>query len=298
MKNLLEILRKYSLPVLMVAILLLGGLTYKFYSNKSKFSRYLMTIRAEQEKLQRNVDFLLQKSEADEQFIAGNMDSALEEYERISVLFGNEDILTKRRLLRDQIEKENSDQTSREKYRTSELSRLGKTMELRLNESEEKYLSGDSLNNILNLQIEKLNEQVAQLEKDLKKKSAMDKLTFTNLKGNKIKYIGEISNGKARGEGIGLWNTGSIYEGKWVDNLRHGEGKFEWADGERYEGEYSYDKRNGKGIYFWKNGDKYEGSWKDDRRNGYGIVYDREGNIKLKGEWKDDILVQPDKEGS
>ena len=52
------------------------------------------------------------------------------------------------------------------------------------------------------------------------------------------------------------------------------------------------DKREGTGIYYWNTGEKYEGQWKNDKRNGQGTLYDKDGNVKLEGEWNNDELVQ------
>ncbi|PTB95926.1 hypothetical protein C9994_09620 [Marivirga lumbricoides] len=65
-----------------------------------------------------------------------------------------------------------------------------------------------------------------------------------------------------------------------------------------YEGEYVNDKRSGEGTYYWSKGEKYKGNWENDKRNGFGILYDKDNNIKLQGEWKNDELIKstsPDK---
>jgi len=113
-------------------------------------------------------------------------------------------------------------------------------------------------------------------------------ITFKGLKGTKIHYLGEVKGGKANGNGVGIWITGSVYKGEWRNNIRHGQGIYEWADGERYEGTYVDGKRQGFGKYYWPNGERYEGQWLDDRRNGKGILFDPDSNIKYEGEWRED----------
>ncbi|MEX0810578.1 MAG: hypothetical protein WD048_00090 [Chitinophagales bacterium] len=130
-----------------------------------------------------------------------------------------------------------------------------------------------------------------QKEKALNRKEKIQVLTFQSIKGTTVNYLGEVSNGKANGGGVGIWTTGSIYRGDWEDNLRHGQGTFEWADGEKYEGEYKKGKRDGEGTYHWPSGERYEGAWEDDRRNGFGKLFDKNGNIRYEGQWKDDKPV-------
>ncbi|MFN4198054.1 MAG: hypothetical protein ACK4FS_03405 [Flavobacterium sp.] len=113
-------------------------------------------------------------------------------------------------------------------------------------------------------------------------------ITFKGLKGTKIHYLGEVKGGKANGNGVGIWTTGSVYKGEWRNNIRHGQGIYEWADGERYEGTYVDGKRQGFGKYYWPNGERYEGQWMDDRRNGKGTLFDPDSNVKFEGEWRDD----------
>jgi len=146
------------------------------------------------------------------------------------------------------------------------------------------YSSIDSLKNKISV----LNETIDKKEKQLNRKEKIKVLSFNNLKGGKIHYLGEVENEKANGGGIGIWTTGSIYKGEWKNNLRHGKGTFEWADGEKYEGEYVNDIRNGKGTYIWPSGERYVGAWKNDKRNGFGTLYDRDSNIRFEGEWIDD----------
>nr|WP_321412854.1 hypothetical protein [uncultured Allomuricauda sp.] len=144
----------------------------------------------------------------------------------------------------------------------------------------------------LNFSLEKARVQLAHLKKQLRQKSFGEYLTFKSKKGNPLHYIGQVKDGKAHGFGVALLETGSRYEGEWVNNQRHGEGTFYWADGEYYKGSYKDDQRNGYGTYYWTNGEKYTGEWKNDKRNGAGRFYDAEGDVVAGGEWDNDKLVE------
>ncbi|WP_350285853.1 hypothetical protein [uncultured Croceitalea sp.] len=141
---------------------------------------------------------------------------------------------------------------------------------------------------------EKAKIQVARLRKLLQQKSSGEYLRFKSKKGNQLHYVGQVKHKKANGIGIALLDTGSRYEGEWLDNQRHGKGSFYWPDGEHYEGAYENDKRNGLGTYYWPNGEKYVGFWKDDKRNGHGEFYGTDGSVVTSGTWKDDKLVETD----
>jgi len=144
----------------------------------------------------------------------------------------------------------------------------------------------------LNFVLKKTRVQLENVKNQLVGKSLGKYLTFKNSKKHKVHYIGQVKNSKANGVGVAILDTGSRYEGEWVDNHREGKGKFFWPDGQRYEGEYKNDRRNGKGTYFWLNGEKYIGEWKNDQRNGSGIFYTKNNKIITKGIWKNDKLVK------
>jgi len=133
--------------------------------------------------------------------------------------------------------------------------------------------------------LDSLTAQIKQLEKGKK-----DLLKFKSPSGTPITYFGEISNGKAHGFGIGLYSSGSKYEGDWKYGYKHGEGTYEYPDGERYIGNFEADKRNGMGKYYWPNGDIYHGYWQADKRHGEGVIKDKSGKIVSTGIWKNDVL--------
>jgi hypothetical protein len=138
---------------------------------------------------------------------------------------------------------------------------------------------------------EELQQRLKQLEEELRLKERVKVISFAGSKGATVHYLGEVSNGKANGGGIGIWTTGSVYRGEWRNNVRNGKGSFTWADGERYEGNYIDGRREGEGIYYWPSGERYEGQWSNDQRNGQGTLFDLDGNVRYKGIWKDDKPV-------
>ncbi|WP_420399722.1 hypothetical protein [Flagellimonas sp.] len=147
----------------------------------------------------------------------------------------------------------------------------------------------------LNFALEKSKVQIARMQKQLRRKSSGEYLTFTNSKGSLMHYVGQVKDGKANGYGVAILNTGSRYVGEWKDNQRHGEGSFYWADGQHYTGSYVNDKRSGKGTYHWPNGEKFVGLWKDDERMGEGAFYGKKGDIVASGVWENDELVVTNK---
>jgi len=148
----------------------------------------------------------------------------------------------------------------------------------------------------LSFALEKSKVQLARMRQQLKVKSFGEYLTFKSEKGNQMHYVGEVKGKMANGFGIALLDTGSRYEGEWKDNQRHGEGTFYWPDGEYYQGSYLNDQRNGTGTYYWPNKEKYTGQWKEDKRNGEGIFYGKDGEVVTSGIWKDDKLVEENKD--
>jgi hypothetical protein len=115
---------------------------------------------------------------------------------------------------------------------------------------------------------------------------------YKKTKGMYVNYVGQLKNGAAEGNGVGIYASGSVYRGQWKNGLRHGEGIFEWADGEKYEGEYVEDARQGYGTYYWSNGLRYEGQWINDKREGTGTLYDKNNKIVAEGAWKNDKVVK------
>ena len=64
--------------------------------------------------------------------------------------------------------------------------------------------------------------------------------------------MGEWAQNKKNGYGVFYYHTGAIYEGQFVDDLRHGQGKITFLKGSPVE-------------------ESYEGSWENDEWHGYGV---------------------------
>lgn len=135
-----------------------------------------------------------------------------------------------------------------------------------------------------------------RLQEDIEMvKNAYGKLHFINVDKKQVSYYGEISDRKANGFGLGIFDAKSFYEGEWKNNLRHGKGNYTWANKDTYEGEFVNGKRQGWGEYIFATGEKYVGEWYDDIREGEGIFYSKEGNILLQGKWQKDKFVRKTK---
>jgi hypothetical protein len=97
---------------------------------------------------------------------------------------------------------------------------------------------------------------------------------------SKVGYEGSRdSNGKMSGKGIYRFDDGGVYDGEFLDGLRHGLGVQRLADGDIYEGEYRAGKQSGHGINRYADGDVYEGEWLNSLRSGYGIYRYSDGEI-------------------
>lgn len=140
----------------------------------------------------------------------------------------------------------------------------------------------------LNARLKKQNELLVNQKTEISKKEKIQIITFNSTKNIVVHYMGEVVQGKANGNGMGIWATGSKYQGEWLNNERHGKGTYQWSDGDKYEGDYLHDMRSGFGIYHFKTGERYEGEWSNDKRNGEGTLFDKDSNVRFKGIWVDD----------
>ena len=75
-------------------------------------------------------------------------------------------------------------------------------------------------------------------------------------------YEGYTKNGYRHGQGTYRWNSGDIYEGNWVNDIKSGYAKYtaKWGT---YEGYYKNDARCGCGKETTADGTVYEGIWVD-----------------------------------
>jgi hypothetical protein len=77
--------------------------------------------------------------------------------------------------------------------------------------------------------------------------------------------------------GIFYFENGDIYEGEWLNGMRHGQGKYTSVNKHVYSGQYVRDQRHGYGTYRWPEGDVYVGEYRQDKREGKGTYMDAEG---------------------
>ena len=106
---------------------------------------------------------------------------------------------------------------------------------------------------------------------------------------NGIILKGNFVDGALTGKGT-LNFDGSIYEGDFLNSLKHGKGIFRYKNGDSYNGDWLNDKRHGKGTYFHKDAEYYyKGEWKDDQKHGEGLHYFKNEDI-VRGRWKDGIM--------
>ena len=60
------------------------------------------------------------------------------------------------------------------------------------------------------------------------------------------------------------YESGSKYEGEFLNGIRHGTGIYTWPDGEQYEGEFLNGNYHGFGKLLESNGSWKEGTWEND----------------------------------
>ena len=125
-------------------------------------------------------------------------------------------------------------------------------------------------------------------------------------KHNMVKYEGDWYDGRMTGHGKATYANGSVYEGDFLDNMRHGlgklktnkfiykgtflyniieeNGKYIWNDGSIYIGDIKSKKIHGKGILYTKNGNIYDGEWNNNYAHGRGKFHYKNGDI-FDGIW-------------
>lgn len=83
-----------------------------------------------------------------------------------------------------------------------------------------------------------------------------------------------------------------IYDGQWVDGLKHGKGVYVYSYEplEYYEGTWENGQKSGLGKYF-KDGSEYYGEWSANKRNGQGTYVTKDGS-RYNGRWKNDQLEE------
>ncbi|GAB4188718.1 MAG: hypothetical protein OHK0057_06560 [Thermoflexibacter sp.] len=293
---------RFSIMILLAtACLGLSISTLILYTSYSALHQDWVQLKDEQEKSRVDLAYLSKKSEVDEYFIEGNFEQALQKYQALSKEYPKSKMLVEKR--------QEAHQTTQEKveshhallaYFKKELANYQSFIRVNQQKIREMAVSQKIQEEANQHFIDSLQLALHQMNNELKIADSLSNipipqkevLRFKNYKGKQVIYLGEVANGKANEQGIGILETGAIYEGSWKNNFREGKGIYQWADGEKYEGVFVKDERNGFGIYFWKNGERYEGYWRNDKRHGKGKVLDKNGKEKLNGEWKDDQIIK------
>jgi len=88
---------------------------------------------------------------------------------------------------------------------------------------------------------------------------------------------------------IHTFQSGAVYDGEWLRDMRHGLGKQEWVDGTEYIGEWVRGRAHGKGRLSHHDGDVYTGEWINGRAHGLGIFEFQNGAAVFCGEFKGDL---------
>ncbi len=147
------------------------------------------------------------------------------------------------------------------------------------------------LDNAITQLVEKSSENIERTETIDKLRNNFGEISFKTKTGVLINYIGELDEGKAKGYGVGFYDTGSHYIGYWKDNQRDGQGKYYWKNGDYFVGQFYNDKKQGFGIYYFISGERYEGNWYNDLREGYGEMISDKDKLLVKGTWKEDKII-------
>ena len=75
--------------------------------------------------------------------------------------------------------------------------------------------------------------------------------------------------GKANGRGRRITHQDKeVYNGNWVDDLRHGEGLLTTEEGTQYTGSWQEDKKHGEGHERWTDGAYYKGQYVNGLKQG------------------------------
>lgn len=82
------------------------------------------------------------------------------------------------------------------------------------------------------------------------------------------------------------FTTGDVYEGDFVNGVRHGQGKYHFSNGDMYAGEWCDDEMHGQGRMHYHKGMYYEGQWDHGRHHGRGRYVWIEAREEYEGEFQ------------
>lgn len=111
----------------------------------------------------------------------------------------------------------------------------------------------------------------------------LKKLGSSSIEYDIGRFFGQVRNGEPNGLGIFYYDTGSRYEGEFVDGFFEGYGVLYFQDGDewhgdRYEGQFSQDGAYGVGVYQFLaqgtgSGDRYAGEFNDWSFEHFGVYF-------------------------
>ena len=114
---------------------------------------------------------------------------------------------------------------------------------------------------------------------------------------NGDKYIGEIRNNAASGNGTSTSPDGSKYVGQFLVNTFHGQGTLSSPNGAKVVGEFKNSKLNGRGYAIMDRNDKcsscqiHAERFIDNAAEGEGIAYRADGRVMFSGRWKGGLPI-------
>ena len=138
----------------------------------------------------------------------------------------------------------------------------------------------------LNKRFEKLEIEIKEKSKGLKRKIEVMQNNLMKIKKKKIRfstctYYGETIGDEVTGLGIAEFDDGSRYEGYFLDCDKNGIGIDYDTSGIIFQGEYKKNQRNGFGIEENSKAGKYEGDWLNNGINGTGLLTHNDGRIYI-----------------
>eukprot|EP00970_Alexandrium_tamarense_P019159 scaffold13659_cov193-Alexandrium_tamarense.AAC.2 len=101
--------------------------------------------------------------------------------------------------------------------------------------------------------------------------------------------------GKRTGHGVMTYESNSVYDGEFVDDVYSGEGNYRWSDGDSYQGQWKDGERHGKGIFRSATGAVEYSMYENGTATGEGVAWnaDRKTAHRLvDGEKKMEMLPE------
>ena len=109
---------------------------------------------------------------------------------------------------------------------------------------------------------------------------------------SKIK-TGCVSGNCDEGQGIYVWDDGSVYIGTFKNKIMEGHGNYFYKNGDCFTGNFKDSKPDSIGTFYTNSGSKYFGMMKVGIFDGFGIYYTPEGAIYRVGKWINNEKQEP-----